>query len=162
MIQPSQRQMLAGRLAHFRLTQDDSGPFRVYRDEDGRVYDSVTHVLAKTGKPVNFNAPGWFGETMKMSAERGTLMHSSAEYLLKTAKKLASNAANKRGMWKETRGGLWRCPSALTQWALKEAHKGMPTTGIAARGFSERLNKWILGHVTAIYLVEFRSCVWVE
>ena len=33
------------------LVQDNSGPFRVYRDSEGNIFHSVTHVLKETAPP---------------------------------------------------------------------------------------------------------------
>ena len=35
-------------LRKWRLEQDNSGPFRVYRDHKGQIYHSVTHILKET------------------------------------------------------------------------------------------------------------------
>lgn len=159
-------QQLAGRLAGFRLQRDDSGPHRVYRDAQRRTFSSVTYVLGKTSDRTELIAwlarTGTYGENMRgVAAQRGTLTHSHAEYLLKTARRLAINSANKRSLWKQTSQGLWRCPSHLTRWALGHAATSCPSVGFSARGYAAALTAWVVEHVTAIYLVEFASCCWV-
>ena len=82
------------------LVRDDSGPFRVYRDDTGGTFHSVTHILKET-------APEWQQQALErwlarptaaedrdMAATRGTLAHNHAEYLLKTGAKLARATAN--------------------------------------------------------------------
>ena len=161
-------QALAGALARFRLVQDNSGPVRIYRDAQQRQYHSVTNVLSQTSDTrkelIAWMAKGGaYSENMRgVAAQRGTLTHNSGEYLLKTARKLATNSANRRGLWKETACGLWRCPSALTRWALTEAAKNLPPVGLSARGYAAGLTAWVLEHVTAIYLIEFATCCWVS
>jgi hypothetical protein len=160
-------QSLVSRLDHFRLRRDDSGPFRVYRDSHQRIYFSVTYVLGQTqdrSKLIAWLASGGkFAVTKKeVAATRGTRTHNAGEYILKTARKLASNSANRRGLWKETASGLWRCPSHLTKWALEKAATSAPDPGFSARGYTESLTAWILEHVTAIYLIETSVCCWVK
>jgi ATP-dependent exoDNAse (exonuclease V) beta subunit len=90
-----------------------------------------------------------------MAAERGTQAHNHAEYILKTAKKLAANAANKRGAYREGSDGLERCPSKITAWALQKAIQGAPRPAWSASGFARGLRHWIEANVTAIHAVEF-------
>ena len=40
---------LAG-LRKWTLDRDDSGPFRVYRNDEGHVFHSVTHILKETSE----------------------------------------------------------------------------------------------------------------
>ena len=92
---------LAG-LRKWKLERDDSHtlfPHRVYKDEEGSIYHSVTHILKET-------APDWQKDALErwltrpssglerdIACQRGHLAHSHAEYLLKTAAKLARNSA---------------------------------------------------------------------
>jgi len=81
---------LAG-LRKWRLVQDNSGPYRVYRDAKGECYHSVTHILKETScKKALERWMARLGEQeaiaqRDVAATRGTLAHSQAEYLLKTA-----------------------------------------------------------------------------
>jgi len=118
------------RLASLRksaLVRDDSGPFRVYRDDAGSIFHSVTHILKET-------APEWQQQSLErwlarptaaedrdMAATRGTLAHNHAEYLLKTGAKLARQTANKRNAWKTSTDGLERCPGSITRWGIERA-----------------------------------------
>ena len=90
-----------------------------------------------------------------MAATRGTATHNSAEYILKTAQRLARFTANKRNSWKMGEDGLYRAPKAITKWALEKAIAGAPKVSWSASGFARGLRGWILDHVTAIHSVEF-------
>ena len=82
-----------------------SGPRRIYRGRDGFEYYSVTSILSATAAPEKQAAlkkwlemPG-AEQSRQSAAERGTRAHANAEYILKTGRKLAYNAARKRNVW---------------------------------------------------------------
>jgi hypothetical protein len=134
------------RLASLRksaLVRDDSGPFRVYRDDAGSIFHSVTHILKET-------APEW----QQQALERW-LAHNHAEYLLKTGAKLARQTANKRNAWKTSTDGLERCPGSITRWGIERAIQGAPRVPWSAAGYARGLRGWIADNVTAIHAVEF-------
>ena len=135
---------------------------RVYIDKKtGQIYHSVTRILSATMPEENKKAlDNWLKrpdsyQTRDMAATRGTATHNSAEYILKTAQRLARSAANKRNSWKMGEDGLYRAPKAITKWALEKAIAGAPKVNWSASGFARGLRGWILDHVTAIHSVEF-------
>ena len=148
-------------LRRWNLVQDNSGPFRVYRDKNGAVYHSVTHILKSTSDTSGLVR--WvarLGETeasqqRDIAAKRGNMAHSQAEYLLKTSNALARNAANRKGSIKFDELGLARIPSALTKWALDKVHPKLPPVGWSASGYARSLSTWIKDNVTAIHASEF-------
>ena len=149
-------------LRKWRLEQDNSGPFRVYRDEKGQVYYSVTHILKHTAPQSQKDAlerwakkPGSESER-QIACDRGTLVHEHCEYVLKTAAKLARQSANKKGAWKVWDDGLARPPKAITAWALKKSLEGAPEVSWAARKHARGICDWIgSGSVTAVHASEF-------
>ena len=149
-------------LRKWRLEQDNSGPFRVYRDEEGQVYYSVTHILKHTAPQSQKDAlerwakkPGSESER-QIACDRGTLVHEHCEYVLKTAAKLARQSANKKGAWKVWDDGLARPPKAITSWALKKSKDGAPKVAWPAREYARGLSDWLVsGSVTAIHASEF-------
>ena len=180
---------LAG-LRRWSLERDDiSDPGgRIYRDNQGNIFHSVTRILGKTAPEEQQKAlqkwlerPGSEGDRA-LAAERGTLTHSHAEYLLKTANKLARQTANKRGAWSlrctacgrsardehwganytcphcgavGASDGLERYPRSIAAWGLKKAVEGAPSAAWSAAGYARGLRHWILEHVTAIHAIEF-------
>ena len=162
MIQPPKQDLLAG-LRKWTLERDDeSDPGgRVYRDPDGNIYHSITRVLGATAPPEQkARLEKWLerpGSTQERdsAAKRGTFAHDNAEYVLKTGRKLAIHAANKRGLWKPGSDGLERAPSALTRWALEKAIQGSPKVNWSAAGYARGLRSFILERVTAIHACEF-------
>ncbi len=153
---------LAG-LRRWQLERDDiSDPGgRIYKDSAGTIYHSVTRILGATAPEEQQAAlarwlerPGSEGDRA-IAAERGTLTHSHAEYLLKTANKLARQTANKRGAWKTGSDGLERYPRSITAWGLKKAVEGAPSAAWSAAGYARGLRHWILENVTAIHAIEF-------
>lgn len=144
------------------LERDDSGPFRVYRDEHGSVYYSVTHILSNTAPQWQQEAlerwlarPG-SGEDRDMAAKRGTLAHDSAERLLRVSRKLAIQAAEKKSVIKLNPQGLERPATAITSWALKKAAKSAPKVSWSASGYARGLREWIVDNVSAIHAIEFK------
>ena len=95
--------------------------------------------------------------TVSTAARRGTAAHSSAEYLLKTAKRLATYSANKKKGWKENDQGLERPYSAITRWAINRAMAGVPVAPWGVQGYARGLTNWINENVTAIYGCEFST-----
>ena len=144
---------------------DESDPNgRIYRDKvTGEIYHSVTRILSATMAEENKKAlEKWLErpdsiQTRDMAAARGTAAHSSAEYVLKTAQRLARSTANKRNVWRVGEDGLYRAPEKITKWALEKAIQGAPKVPWSASGFARGLRGWILDHVTAIHSVEFSA-----
>lgn len=143
------------------LERDDSGAHRVYRDNAGNVYASVTHILKETSPQNQKDAlDRWLqrpGSTVErdVACQRGHLAHDHAEYILKTASKLARATANKRGLWRRGDDALERAPKHVTKWALGKATEGSPRVPWSASGYARGLRTWIGEHVTAIHAVEF-------
>jgi hypothetical protein len=148
-------------LRKWRLEQDNSGPFRVYRDINGNIYHSVTHILKETSDKTGLER--WvarLGEAeasqqRNVAATRGNMAHSQAEYLLKTAQQLARSTANKRNSIRWDEQGLARIPSPITQWALKRVRPNVPRVGWSAAGYARGLSDWIANNVTEIFASEF-------
>ena len=154
---------LAG-LAKRTLERDDSYtvyPHRIYRDKEGKIYHSVTHIIKETADPLQKQAlERWLErknseQERDIAAQRGTLTHNHAEYILKTAAKLSRNSANRRDVWKTSDDGLERCPSPITKWAIEKATKSAPRLSWSAGGYTRSLRSWIAERVTAIHAVEF-------
>lgn len=148
-------------LRKWRLEQDNSGPFRVYRDINGNTYHSVTHILKETSDKTGLER--WvarLGEAeasqqRNVAATRGNMAHSQAEYLLKTSMQLARSTANKRNSIRWDEQGLARIPSPITQWALKRVRPNVPRVGWSASGYARSLSDWITENVTEIFASEF-------
>ena len=157
---PNTQDTLAG-LRQRRLEQDNSGPFRVYRDPKGTIYHSVTHILKETSDKTGLErwaarlGPEEATQQRNVAAHRGNLAHSQAEYLLKTSQRLARNTANKRNAIKWDTQGLARIPSPITQWALTKVHPTVPKVGWSASGYARGLSGWISQNVTEIFASEF-------
>jgi len=151
---------LAG-LRRWRLEQDNSGPFRVYRDHKGNVYHSVTHILKETSDKAGLER--WvarLGETeanqqRNTAATRGNQAHNQAEYLLKTAQQLARSCANRRNCIRFDEDGLARIPPPITKWALEKVRPNVPRVGWSASGYARGLSDWITENVTEIFASEF-------
>ena len=157
----SESQQKLSTLRTSRLVRDDSGDFRVYRDNSGNTFHSVTHILKETAPPHQKEAlerwlarPGAI-QDRDLAANRGTRAHDACEYTLKTAAQLARKTANKRNTWKTSPDGLERCPTPITQWALEKAALGAPKVPWNAAGYARNLKGWILENVTAIHAIEF-------
>lgn len=142
---------------------DESDPGgRIYRNPTtGEVFHSVTRILQATMPEKNRLAlERWLerpsaAEDRDMAAQRGTHAHSSAEYCLKTANKLARHTANKRNSWRVAEDGLYRAPKAITRWALEKSIAGCPKVPWSASGYARGLRGWIADHVTSIHAIEF-------
>jgi hypothetical protein len=158
---PANTQDTLANLRKWKLVQDNSGPFRVYRDAKGNIYSSVTHILKETSDKSGLER--WvarLGEVeatqqRDVAARRGNLAHNQAEYLLKTAQQLARSTANKRNSIKWDSQGLARIPTPITQWALKKVHENLPQVGWSASGYARGLSDWIVENVTEIFASEF-------
>jgi ATP-dependent exoDNAse (exonuclease V) beta subunit len=148
-------------LRRWRLEQDKSGPFRVYRDQKGTIYHSVTHILKETSDKTGLErwearlGPTEATQQRNIAATRGNMAHSQAEYLLKTAQQLARNTANKRNSIHWDFQGLARIPAPITQWALKRVRPNVPRVGWSASGYARSLSDWITENVTEIFASEF-------
>jgi ATP-dependent exoDNAse (exonuclease V) beta subunit len=148
-------------LRRWRLEQDNSGPFRVYRDQKGTIYHSVTHILKETSDKTGLErwearlGPTEASQQRNIAATRGNMAHSQAEYLLKTAQQLARNTANKRNSIHWDVQGLARIPAPITQWALKRVRPNVPRVGWSASGYARSLSDWITENVTEIFASEF-------
>ena len=137
---------------------------RIYRDKvSGEIFHSVTRILGATMPEENKKAlENWLErpgshQTREMAAARGTAAHSSAEYVLKLAQRLARGTAQKRNSWKLGEDGLYRAPKAVTKWSLEKAVQGAPRVPWSASGYARGLRGWILDNVTAIHAVEFSA-----
>ena len=150
-------------LRKWQLRRDDETDpnGRVYWDDDGQCYHSITRILGATSTEASKKAlESWLArpgaeQERDSAAKRGTYAHSSCEYLLKTGRKLAIQAANKRGLWKPGKDGLERAPASLTRWGLERAVEGAPRVNWSAAGFARGLRSWIVSNVDAIHAVEF-------
>jgi len=154
---------LAGLRAQYLERDDESDPGgRIYRDKStGEIFFSVTRILSATAPESQKKAlerwqqqPGAI-ETRDQAAYRGTAMHNHAEYILKTAQRLARSTANKRNSWKVGEDGLYRAPKAVTKWAIEKAIQGAPSVSWSASGFARGLRGWLIENVTCIHAVEF-------
>lgn len=151
---------LAG-LRKWRLEQDNSGPFRVYRDVKGNIYHSVTHILKETSDKTGLErwearlGPVEASAQRNIAATRGNQAHSQAEYLLKTAQQLARSCANRRNCIRFDDNGLARIPAPITKWALEKVRPNVPKVGWSASGYARSLSDWIAENVTEIFASEF-------
>lgn len=151
-------------LAKWRLERDDvSDPGgRIYRDTQGDIYHSVTRILKETSDS-KAALEAWMarlGEERAMqerdtAAERGTRMHNAAEYVLRTAKRMAEQTAKRKGSTYTDKQGLLCTPAPLTRWAIKQVLPSAPKVGLSASGYRRSLLGWIGEHVTCIHAVEF-------
>ena len=148
-------------LRTWNLIQDNSGPYRVYRDGDDNIYHSVTHILKETAPQHTKDAlENWLKKSdspleRDIACERGKLAHSHAEFILKLGAKFARQNSNKRGIWRTGDDGLERCPRKVTQWALSKAAESAPRVSWSASGYARGLRSFIMERVTAIHAVEF-------
>ena len=158
----STQDALAG-LRRWKLTRNDEidPNGRVYLDQKGNVYHSVTRVLGATApEQQKKNLERWLErpsseDERDIAAQRGTLAHDSAEFLLRTAAKMARNVGNRRGVWRPGDDGLMRCPPPITKWALNKALESAPKVSWSAAGYARGLKAWIGDNVQAIHAIEF-------
>jgi hypothetical protein len=157
---PNTQDTLAG-LRRWTLERDDTGPHRVYRDNRGNIYTSVTHILKETSDTTGLvrweQRLGAVEANVQrnVAATRGNMAHNQAEYLLKTSQQLARSTANKRNSIRWDEQGLARIPPAITQWALKKVRPNVPNVGFSAKGYARGLSDWIAENVTEIFASEF-------
>ena len=148
-------------LRKWRLEQDNTGPFRVYRDHKGEIYHSVTHILKETSDKSGLErwearlGPIEATQQRNVAATRGNMAHSQAEYLLKTSQQLARSTANKRNAIHWDDQGLARIPTPITKWALKRVRPNVPRVGWSAAGYARGLSDWIADNVTEVFASEF-------
>ena len=156
---------VAESLAHLSkssLVRDDSGISRIYIGEDGHRYSSVTSIISATDPARKRDAlAAWLerpgsAETLKNASERGNRAHANVEYICKTGRKLARNAASKRNIWNVVTDGLERCPKDITQWALKKASASAPRVSWSAAGYARGLRHFLLDRVTAVHGAELK------
>lgn len=151
-------------IASWQLERDDvSDPEgRIYRDTQGDIYHSVTRILKKTSDSKGA-LEAWMarlGEERAIqerdtAAERGTRTHNAAEYVLRTAKRMAEATAKRKGSTYTDKQGLECTPAPLTRWAIKQVLPSAPKVGLSASGYRRSLLGWIGEHVTCIHAVEF-------
>ncbi len=147
------------------LVRDDSGPTRVYRDPAGNVFNSVTTILGATADKTNLEGwvarqdriygPGAAAQDRTVAATRGTQAHSQAEYLLKTANKVARATANRRGVLRIDAHGLPHIPTPIFRWAMERTLPNLPPVSLSAKGYARGLTEWIAGNVTQCHASEF-------
>ena len=137
-------------LRKWTLIQDNSGPYRVYRDEKNNVYSSVTHILKETAPQEAKDAlEKWIKRPdseleRDIACERGRLSHSHAEYILKLASKFARQSANKRNIWRTGSDGLERCP--------KKSHAMEPFKGSRISPQSCLVSQWLRQRLTVFHI----------
>ena len=140
-------------------TSDDGG--RLYWDAEGNKYFSVTRILSETSpEHQKKRLQAWLERPSSelersMAAQRGTDAHNHCEYVLKTAQKLARNAANKRNSYRTGIDGLERPPTAITRWALHKAVENAPSASWSSSGYARGLRTWIVENATALHATEF-------
>lgn len=159
---PGTQDALAGLRKWTLVRDDESDPGgRIYRDSNNDVFYSVTRILSATAPQHQRDAlERWLARPdseaeRQQAATRGTLAHNHAEYILKTAKKLAIHSANRRNAFKTGSDGLERAPKGITAWSLDKAIQGAPSPAWSAAGYARGLRHWIEANVTAIHAVEF-------
>lgn len=159
----SNTQDALARLRKWRLERDDTSDpgGRIYRGPDGTVYHSVTRILSETSDKTGLErwearlGAAEAAQQRQTAATRGTLTHNQAEYLLKTAQKLARGVANKRNAIHWDDNGLARIPTPITRWALEKVYPNLPKAGWSAAGYARSLTSWIMDNVTEILACEF-------
>jgi len=151
-------------LATWTLERDDvSDPNgRIYRDTKGNIYHSVTRILKETSDS-KAALEAWVArlgvdkatQERDTAAERGTRTHNAAEYVLRTAKRMAEATAKKKGSGYTSKEGLVCTPAPLTAWALRQVMPSAPKVGLSAAGYRRSLLSWIETNVTCIHAIEF-------
>ena len=152
-------------LRRSKLVRDDSGPTRVYRDTAGNVYHSVTTILGATADKSGLEGwaarqdriygPGAAAQDRTTAATRGSQTHSQAEYLLKTANKVARATANRRGVLRIDAYGLPHIPTPIFRWAMERTLPNLPPVSFSAKGYARSLTEWIAANVTQCHACEF-------
>lgn len=147
------------------LVRDDTGPSRVYRDPEGRLYHSVTSILSATADKSGLEGwakrqeylygPGAAIQDRATAATRGNEAHSNAEYLLKTTNRVARATANKRGCHSLDPHGLPHIPSSIFRWALERTLPNLPKVSFSAAGYARGLCQWIATNVVQCHACEF-------
>ena len=153
---------LAG-LRRWRLEQDNSGPFRVYRNNKGEVFHSVTHIIKESDDRTKLALERWEArlgpeeahQQRTIAATRGTQAHDQAEYFLKTSMQLARSAANRRNAIRFDDNGLARIPAPITRWAMEKVYPNLPQVGWSASGYARGLSSWIKENCTELFASEF-------
>ena len=159
----SQAQNALAKLRSWNLRRDDTSDDggRLYWDEQGNKYFSVTRILSETSpEHQKKRLQAWLERPSSelersMAAQRGTDAHNHCEYVLKTAQKLARNAANKRNSYRTGIDGLERPPTAITKWALHKAVENAPSASWSSSGYARGLRTWIVENATALHATEF-------
>ena len=126
---PADTQNALAGLRRWSLVRDDSGPHRVYRDESGKSYASVTHILKETSPQWQKDAlDRWIqkpGSALErdIACQRGTLAHDHAEYVLKQQRNSRVIA-----LTSEEAGGLemtaWNVPPRESLPGPSKSHSG--------------------------------------
>ena len=159
----SHPQNALAKLRHWNLRRDDESDEggRLYWDEEGNKYFSVTRILGATSpEHQKQRLQSWLerpGSEMErnMAAQRGTDAHNHCEYILKTTAKLARQVANKRNSYRTGSDGLERPPTAITRWALNKAVENAPKASWSSSGYARGLRNWIVENTTCIHATEF-------
>jgi ATP-dependent exoDNAse (exonuclease V) beta subunit len=151
-------------LSKWKLQRDDiSDPGgRIYRDTQGDIYHSVTRILKETSDS-KAALEAWEArlgtelatQERNTAAERGTRTHNAAEYVLRTAKRMAEQTARRKGSLYTDKQDLKCTPAPLTRWAIKQVLPSAPKVGLSASGYRRSLLGWIEENVTCIHAVEF-------
>lgn len=147
------------------LARDDSGPSRVYRDAAGNVFHSVTSILSVTrdnsgleqwaNRLDSFYGAGAAEQERNTAATRGTQAHGQAEYLLKTALRVARSTANKRNCLRVDSYGLPHIPTDVWRWSVGRCMPRLPPVSLSAKGYARGLTEWIASNVVQCHAAEF-------
>ena len=143
------------------LERDDSGEFRIYTDDEGNSYYSVTTILSNTEPEAKRRAlekwkskPG-SAEDLEIACNRGTITHENCEYILKVASKININICNAKNNWRVYDDGLARGPKAITKKCIQTARSRQNKVHWTARKYATVLADWIEENVAAIHASEF-------
>ena len=143
------------------LERDDSGEFRIYTDDEGNSYYSVTTILSNTEPEAKRRAlekwkskPG-SAEDLEIACNRGTITHENCEYILKVAAKININICNAKNNWRVYDDGLARGAKAITKKCIQTARSRQNKVHWTARKYATVLADWIEENVAAIHASEF-------
>lgn len=161
-------QKALNRLSKYHLRQSSRKPkgksIRVYFDDRGSTYHSVTHIIGETSDKEGLawwekkHGPQQAGFLRNLAATRGTSAHSYAEYLLKTTQKISHAAAHQKRLGRyNDNNGLLEVPSGIHKWAMEHAHASLPEYKLHSQPYAVPLVNWILNNVSQVYSVEFRA-----